>query len=116
MGQKYLTLWNYVADPLIFGVNREVWNSWTEKDRLIVRQAALEAATQEVLLARRGATTEDPALLDQIRQHGVRVTELSQAEYEAFVAATKPVYEKWKKQIGEELATKAEQAIAARRR
>src|SRR5690606_30534146 len=27
--QKYLTLWNYVADPLIFVVNRQVWESWT---------------------------------------------------------------------------------------
>ena len=26
--QKYLTIWGYVADPLIFVVNKEVWNSW----------------------------------------------------------------------------------------
>ena len=29
--QKYLTIWGYVADPLIFVVNKEVWNSWTPR-------------------------------------------------------------------------------------
>jgi len=115
MRQKYLTLWNHVADPLIFVVNRQVWDSWTAQDQEIVRQAAVDAGKEEIAIARRGATPEDPSLLDEIRKHGVTVTELSKAEYDAFVAATKPVYEKWKKQIGEDLVNKAEQAIATRR-
>lgn len=56
VGQKYLTLWNYVADPLIYVVNREVWNSWSEKDREIVRQAALDAGKQQIVIARKGVT------------------------------------------------------------
>jgi len=115
VGQKYLTLWNYVADPLIFVVNRDVWNSWTEKDREIVHQAALEAAKQEIVIARKGVTPEDSSLLDEIRGHGVTVTSLDKAQHDAFVAITKPVYDKWKKQIGEDLVNKAEKAIAARR-
>ena len=63
VGQKYLTLWNYVADPLIFVVNREVWNAWSEKDREIVRQAALDAGKQQIVIARKGVTPEDPSLL-----------------------------------------------------
>jgi len=47
VGQKHLTLWNYVADPLIFVVNKEVWQSWSEKDRDIVRQAAVDAAKRK---------------------------------------------------------------------
>ena len=113
MGQKYLTLWNYVADPLIFIVNRQVWNSWTKQDREIVRQAALEAGKQEIALARRGTTPADSSLLTDIRQQGVTVTELTREEYEAFVAATRPVYEKWKNQIGAELVNKAEKIITA---
>ena len=38
------------------------------------------------------------------------------AEREAFVAATRPVYDKWKNSIGAPLVTKAEQAIAARKK
>ena len=46
---------------------------------------------------------------------GVTVTQLTPEEREAFVKATRPVYAKWKPQIGAELVTKAEQAIAARK-
>ncbi|MCZ6910325.1 MAG: TRAP transporter substrate-binding protein DctP, partial [Rickettsia endosymbiont of Ixodes persulcatus] len=115
VGQKYLTLWNYVNDPLVFVVNKEVWQNWTEKDREIVKQAALDAAKQEIVIARKGVTPQDTSLLQEIRGHGVEITELSQADHDAFVAATKPVYEKWKKAIGTDLVEKAEKAIAARK-
>lgn len=115
VGQKYLTLWNYVNDPLVFVVNKEVWQNWTEKDREIVKQAALDAAKQEIVIARKGVTPQDSSLLQEIRGHGVEITELSKADHDAFVAATKPVYEKWKKAIGTDLVEKAEKAIAARK-
>ena len=116
VGQKYLTLWNYVADPLIFVVNRDVWNSWSEKDREIVRQAALDAGKQEIQIARKGVTPEDPSLLKEIAGHGVTVTTLDAGQHAAFVTATKPVYDKWKKTIGEDLVTMAEKSIAARKK
>ena len=43
------------------------------------------------------------------------VTQLSAAERDAFVKATRPVYEKWKGQIGADLVNMAEKAIAARK-
>ncbi|SUV87423.1 TRAP-type C4-dicarboxylate transport system, periplasmic component [Bordetella pertussis] len=105
VGQKYLTLWNYVADPLIYVVNREVWNSWSEKDREIVRQAALDAGKQQIVIARKGVTPEDPSLLKEIAGHGVTVSSLDAGQHAEFVAATKPVYEKWKKQIAPNWST-----------
>ena len=116
VGQKYLTLWNYVADPLIYVVNRDVWNSWSEKDREIVRQAALDSAKQQIVIARKGVTPEDPSLLKEIEGHGVTVTSLDTGQHAAFVAATKAVYDKWKKQIGEDLVNMAEKSIANRKK
>lgn len=116
VGQKYLTLWNYVADPLIYVVNRDVWNSWSEKDREIVRQAALDSAKQQIVIARKGVTPEDPSLLKEIERHGVTVTSLDAGQHAAFVAATKAVYDKWKKQIGEDLVNMAEKSIANRKK
>ena len=114
VGQKYVTTWGYVADPLIFVVNKEIWASWTPADQAIVRQAAIDAGKQEIALARKGLTEADKPLLKEIAGMGVTVTQLTPAEREAFVKATRPVYAKWKGTIGAGLVDKAEKAIAAR--
>lgn len=114
VGQKYLTLWHYVADPLIFVVNKQVWNSWTPADREAVRQAALQAGRENVEKARKGIAGNDNAVLKQIEAAGVTVTQLNQAQRDAFVQATRPVYDKWTKTIGADLVKKAEAAIAKR--
>lgn len=116
VGQKYLTLWGYIADPLIFVMNKETWNSWTPADREIVRQAAIDAGKEQIALARKGVVEADKPLLKEIASHGVTVTQLSPAEREAFVKATRPVYEKWKGQIGVDLVNQAEKSIAGRKK
>jgi len=115
VSQKYITMWGYVADPLIFVVNKEVWNSWTPADREAVRQAAIEAGREEIALARKGLVEAGRPLLKEIEGLGVTVTQLTPAEREAFVKATRPVYDKWKPQVGADLVNAAEKAIAARK-
>jgi len=115
VAQKHLTLWGYVNDPLIFVVNKEIWNSWTPADREIVKQAAIDAGKEEIAIARKGVIEADRPLLKDITGLGVTVTELSAEERAAFVKATRPVYEKWKGQIGADLVAAAEKAIAARK-
>jgi tripartite ATP-independent transporter DctP family solute receptor len=114
IGQKHLTLWHYVADPLIFVVNKDVWASWTPADREAVKQAALQAGKENVEKARKGIAGGDNEVLKQIEASGVKVTALNAAQRDAFVKATRPVYEKWAKTIGEPLVKKAETAIAKR--
>ena len=113
--QKHITMWGYVNDPLIFVVNKEVWMSWTEVDRTIVRQAAVDAGKQEVVIARKGLSEADRPLLKEVAALGVTVTQLTATERAAFVTATRPVYDKWKNQIGATLVSNAEKAIAARK-
>ena len=52
-------------------------------------------------------------MLKDLAGLGVTVTTPNAAEREAFVKATRPVYDKWKSQIGAPLVEKAEKAIAA---
>ena len=115
VAQKHITLWGYVNDPLIFVVNKDIWASWTPADREIVKQAAIDAGKEEIAIARKGVIEADKPLLKDIGALGVTVTQLSPAERAAFVKATRPVYEKWKGQIGADLVTSAEKAIAARK-
>ncbi len=114
VAQKYLTLWNYVADPLIFVVNKEVWNSWTPEDQQIVRDAAIEAGKREIIIARQGVTSTDDSLLKEIEGHGVTVTVLSPDQIAAFAKVTQPVFDKWAKEIGSELVEQAQADIAKR--
>lgn len=113
VGQKHMTMWGYMNDPLIFVVNKDVWASWTPADQAIVKQAALDAAKEEIAIARKGLIEADKPLLKDLAGLGVTVTTPNAAEREAFVKATRPVFDKWKSQIGAPLVDKAEKAIAA---
>ncbi len=115
LGQKNVTLWGYVADPLIFVVNKEVWASWTPDDQKIVREAAVEAGKQVIEMARKGLIAPDLSMISTVEGLGVNVVKLTPDERAAFVKATEKVYQKWAKTIGQPLVTKAEKAIAARK-
>jgi TRAP-type C4-dicarboxylate transport system substrate-binding protein len=105
-----------VADPLIFVTNRDVWNSWTDEDRKIVRQAAIEAGDQEIAIARKGLTGTDTSMIKEVEALGVKVTQPTAAEIAEFKKVLKPVYDKWAKQIGADMVKKAEAAVASTRK
>ncbi|SME89921.1 tripartite ATP-independent transporter solute receptor, DctP family [Tistlia consotensis] len=114
VGQTNLTLWHYVADPLIFAVNKEVFESFTPEDQKIVREAAVEAGALCVELARKGLTDGDTSAIEEVRKLGVDVVELTPAEHQAFVDATRGVYKDWTQKIGPDLVKMAEDSIAKR--
>jgi tripartite ATP-independent transporter DctP family solute receptor len=115
VGQKNVTLWGYVADPLIYVVNKDVWSSWTPADRKCVQEAAVFAGQENIKLARAGLVGGDQSTIKTVEGYGVNVVRLSPAEREAFVAATRKVYDKWSKTVGPDLVKKAETSIAARK-
>nr|WP_314628525.1 DctP family TRAP transporter solute-binding subunit [uncultured Noviherbaspirillum sp.] len=115
VGQKYLTVWGYVADPLIFVVNRKVWDSWNKADQDAVREAALQAGKEETVMARKGLTATDSSAFKEVEASGVKVTRLSATEIAPFKDMTRPVYDKWAKTIGPGLVKQAETEIAARK-
>jgi len=113
LGQNQLTVWGYMADPLIFAVNKQVWASWSEADRQAVREAAKQAAEENIASARRGVSAGDDALLKNIEKNGVTITRLTPSQRKAFKDATRPVYDKWSVVVGKSLVEKAEAAIKA---
>ncbi len=114
VGQKHLTLWGYVADPLIFVVNKNVWNSWSAADQKLVREAALQAAQEQTARARAGIAAGDDATLKEIEGNGVAVVRLNEAERDAFRKATASVYKEWAGKVGNDLVKQAEEDIARR--
>ena len=108
--QKYLTLWHYMNDPLIFGVSQRVWKTLPAEDQQLLQQAAIDAGQWEIEKSR----SELEETLDRIRERGVEVTELTPEQHKAFVDATQSVYDKWIPRIGKELVEAAQQAINER--
>jgi tripartite ATP-independent transporter DctP family solute receptor len=116
---SYITLWHYLFDPLVIGINKEVWDSFDSKTQEIIEKSAEEALEYEQMLARMGLddgtalnylkenneeklfSFEDP--IKFIESKGMNVSILSSEQYQAFKDKTQPVRDKWRKIIGEEL-------------
>ena len=113
-GQTYITLWHYVADPLIFAVNKRVWGSFSDEDKAIVKKAADDAGAYGIGLARKGMTDDDQSLIKALEARGAKITTLTEEQRQKFVDATRDVYSKWKDRIGADLVDMAEKSIADR--
>lgn len=108
--QKYLTLWHYMNDPLIFGVSERVWKTIAEEDQAMLKLAAYDAGQWGIKKSR----SELETTLTEIRERGVEVNELTPEQHQAFVDNTQGVYDKWIPRIGEDLVEAAQKAIAER--
>lgn len=99
---KYITLWHYTIDPLIIGVNKKVWNSFSPEDQKAIREVAKRVGAWEVSVARKGLTGKMEAL-KILEKHGMKVTQLTPAQMKAFQDKVKGVWKKWTPKIGEDL-------------
>jgi tripartite ATP-independent transporter DctP family solute receptor len=119
---KYATFWNYLVDPVIFYWNKKQWNAFPPDIQKILKESAEEAAIYEKALCRAGLdgqksidllknqfnfTMEVPEPVKFMESKGMTVTFLSDDERNAFIEATKPLYEKWVPKIGEGLYKQA---------
>ncbi len=113
---QFATIWHYVIDPLMLTVNNNVMASFSKKDQDIIRQAALEAASEQLAVVRKGLIAPDLSALKTLEDNGMEVTVLDEATRNLFKAKTTAVYQKWVPVIGEDLVKKAEKAIAGSRK
>ena len=111
LGQKFVTKWNYSNDILLFAIAAPVWQSWAEADRKIVREAAQEAARQQIALVRKLYADDVQA----VRALGVEVHLPTAAEMQTWRQSTRGAYDKWKAATHAGLVTKIER-VAERSR
>ena len=123
---KYMTDWHYVIDPLLFCVNPDVWKSFPEKDQKTIQECVDLASKYEIALARVGldgdislkylqSINKLPDITDPyvaLKKAGMEVTILTPDQIKAFAEKTKPVAEKWRKELGEDLIKAAEEDMA----
>jgi TRAP-type transport system periplasmic protein len=107
---KYMTSWNYAIDPIILGVSKKVWNTFNQKDKDAIKKVAQEVVAWQKKGAREGLEGST-AGFDNLRKNGMEVTVLTPEQIKVFKDKTKPVFDKWTKQIGPELVKMAEKDI-----
>ncbi|HLU04784.1 MAG TPA: TRAP transporter substrate-binding protein DctP [Advenella sp.] len=104
MGQKYLTVWNYPAEPIFIAVNKNVWNNWSREDQQRVREAAEQAISETApLLTSQAAAQAVDETVGQLEQAGVQVTRLTDQQRAAFKNAASGVLQNWSERIGQDL-------------
>lgn len=90
--QKYLSLTGHVYTPAYIATGKKKWDALPADVRKVLEDTARE--TQAFVYKR--AAQEDEELLGKIKAAGVQVND---ANKDAFVAASKPVYEEFAKEV-----------------
>jgi tripartite ATP-independent transporter DctP family solute receptor len=97
--QKYLVITNHQYNPQTVIISRKLWDTLSNEEKKILVDAALEAGRYQRQVSREQAGRA----LEDLKKHGMEVTELSPAELEKFRAKMKPVIAKHSAIVGPEV-------------
>ncbi|WP_431803855.1 DctP family TRAP transporter solute-binding subunit [Halobacillus andaensis] len=97
--QDYMTVWDYSFDPLILGINKDLYDSMSEEDQQLMKEAAANANEYQIEQAQK---LEEEQLQD-LEDSGMEVYELSGEEKEEFKEVSQPIYDEYESIWGEEL-------------
>ena len=112
LGQKFVTKWNYSNDILLYAIAAPVWAGWTPADQKIVREAAVDAAKQQVALVRK-LFAED---VERVSALGVNVHVPTPPEMEAWQIAARRPYARYKAQTEPRIVSGIEEIVAKTRK
>ncbi|WP_078427313.1 DctP family TRAP transporter solute-binding subunit [Alkalihalobacterium alkalinitrilicum] len=97
--QDYITMWNYSYDPLILGINKDLFDSMSAEDQELFRTLGEEANAYQIQLAREKESEQ----IEELKAAGMQFYEPTEAELEAFRQAVEAVYDKYESVWGAEL-------------
>jgi len=100
--QKYISKTGHVYNASPFLISKEFWDSLTEDEQKILREAADEAREYQRQLNQK----EDEDGYKFLEENGMVVTDISEEEKEKFFEQAKPVYEKYSAEVGKEYVDK----------
>jgi len=124
---QYVTMWNYLVDPLVIYWNQKQWQAFPPEIQKALMEAAQQSGRFEIALCRAGLdgdksisvlkndfnyTMEVPDPVQFMESKGMTVSFLNQEQVKAFADATAPVLEKWTQELGAELVDKARADMA----
>ena len=93
---KYLTITNHMYTPQAVVVSKKFWDKLTPAEQKLMREAAQETAVYQRKVARDEATK----VLAEVKKKGMTVLELNAEEIAKLRERSKPVVEKYTKELG----------------
>ncbi|MGO3148021.1 MAG: DctP family TRAP transporter solute-binding subunit [Leucobacter sp.] len=96
---EYLSISNYVFDPLILSMNLDLYNSLSDQDQQLLEEAAAEANAYEIEFIREREAEQ----LVEIKEN-ISVVELTDEELASFREFVQPIYDTWESKWTPELA------------
>jgi tripartite ATP-independent transporter DctP family solute receptor len=97
--QKYITETEHLLGVNPFIVNKNWYEGLSEEEQIAIKESADEAREFQ----REEKEKEDAEFKQQLIEQGMEITELTSEERQVWVDAAKPVIEKYKEEIGEDL-------------
>lgn len=89
--QEYMTMWNYSYDPLVLGMNKELYESMSDEDKELFDRLGKEAAEFQVESAREKEATQ----IADLEAAGMKLYTPTEEEMGQFKEAVEPIYEKY---------------------
>ena len=96
---KYLSVWNYMYDSFILGINKVTFESFSPELQQIIIETADEACTYQRQLIRENVETQ----LAEIEESGVVVTPYEEIDIDAFKEAAEVIYDEYEPIVTPEL-------------
>ncbi len=100
--QDHLTVTQHVYAANIFMISKKFWDTLSEEEKDIITKAGEEAKVYQREVEQQQAND----LLELLKEKGMEITELSVEEKQKFTEKVQPIYEKYSKEIGEDLVGK----------
>jgi TRAP-type C4-dicarboxylate transport system substrate-binding protein len=104
---KYVTIAGWVYSGIFFTMNKKFFESLPGDLQRVVKEAAYEAAQVSLGINYQ----DDLTALEGLKSKGLIINTLTPAERAVFKKRLMPVYDKWKKKIGEDLYNEARAII-----
>ncbi|WP_156857908.1 DctP family TRAP transporter solute-binding subunit [Oceanobacillus sp. AG] len=97
--QDYMTMWNYSYDPLVLGINKELYDSMSQEDQELFSRLGEEAAAYQVELARELEAEQ----IEELEERGIQLYYPTDEELDAFTEAVQDIYDKYEDVWGADL-------------
>jgi tripartite ATP-independent transporter DctP family solute receptor len=104
---KYVSMVNYSGDVLLVAFNKAFWNKLDQPIQKLLSDKLKEYGDKKF----NEEKTVEKGVIDELRQHGVKVTVLTPDQVKKFRVAMEPIWKENQSRIGKDLIAAAEKAV-----